>query len=180
MKNAKTILLWAYLAVANHVVSKVPLNSVRTALYRGLFGIAIGRGSVIHMGAFVLGPRKIAIGDHTLVNPRCVLDGRMGITIGDNVDVAMDVQILTLGHDVNTPDYQPNGGPVTIGDRASIFTRAMVLPGVRIGEGSVVGAGSVVTHDVEPYTIVAGAPAKKIGERTRDLDYTLRISRYFC
>jgi len=177
--RVKTIVAWAYLAVANHCVAKVPCNSIRNLLYRRLFRVGIGRGSAIHMGCFVLKPRKIQIGDHSLINGRCTLDGRMGLTIGDNVDIAMDTTILTLGHDVQSADYATKGAPVRIDDRACIYTRALILPGVHIGEGAVVAAGSVVTHDVAPYTIVAGCPAKPIGERNRELTYTLAVGRYF-
>ena len=67
--------------------------------------------------------------------------------------------------------FADRGGEVIIGDRVWIGYRAIVLPGVTIGEGAVVGAGAVVTRDVSPYTIVAGNPAKVIGERTKELTY---------
>jgi maltose O-acetyltransferase len=69
--------------------------------------------------------------------------------------------------------FADRGGAVTIGDRVWIGYRAIILPGIEIGEGAVVGAGAVVTKDVPPFTIVAGNPAVKIGDRPRDLDYTL-------
>jgi acetyltransferase-like isoleucine patch superfamily enzyme len=65
------------------------------------------------------------------------------------------------------------GGPVEIGPRAWIAYQAIVLPGLRIGEGAVVAAGSVVSRDVEPFAIVAGSPARKVGERNPDLRYHL-------
>ena len=175
----KTLILMLYLAFANHVVNKIPLNSVRGLFYRYLYRIKMGRGSVIHMGAFIEKPRWITIGDHTLINPNCILDGRNRLTIGNNVDIAMQVAIFTLGHDIRSEDYAPEGAPVTIEDRVAIFSRATILPGVHIGEGAVIGAGSVVTRDVEAYTIVAGNPAKKIGERPHELSYTLDVARYF-
>lgn len=58
-----------------------------------------------------------------------------------------------------------------IGDDVFIFSNALVMPGVTIGEGAIVLAGSVVTKDVEPWSIVGGNPAKKIRERNRDIDY---------
>ncbi len=69
--------------------------------------------------------------------------------------------------------FADRGGAVTIGDRSGSATRAIILPGIEIGEGAVVGAGAVVTKDVPPFTIVAGNPAVKIGIDPRDLDYTL-------
>jgi maltose O-acetyltransferase len=68
---------------------------------------------------------------------------------------------------------------VIIGDHVWIAYRAVILPGVTIGEGAVVAAGAVVTRDVEPFPIVAGVPAKKIGERNRNLDYQLHFSPLF-
>ncbi|CEK17004.1 acyltransferase family protein [Chthonomonas calidirosea] len=55
----------------------------------------------------------------------------------------------------------------------------MILPGVTVGEGAVVAAGAVVTRDVAPYTIVAGVPARKIGDRCRSLNYTISYGRLF-
>ncbi len=62
---------------------------------------------------------------------------------------------------------------MTVDDRAWIAFGAIILPGVTIGEGAVVAAGAVVTRDVAPFTIVAGAPAKEVGTRNRDLNYRL-------
>ncbi len=175
----KTILLMLYQAMANGCVARIPFNSLRCFLYRHLIRVRLGRGSCIHMGVFLDKPYGVAIGEHTLVNARCILDGRGGLTIGNNVDIAMEAAIFTLSHDINAPDYRAVRGPVVIEDRACIYSRAMILPGVRIGEGAVVAAGSVVTRDVPPYVVVAGVPARRIGGRTRQLEYTLEVGRYF-
>ena len=66
-----------------------------------------------------------------------------------------------------------------IGNRVWIGYRAMILPGVTIGEGAVVGAGAVVTKDVESFSIVAGNPARRIGERNQDLNYRLKYDPRF-
>lgn len=60
-----------------------------------------------------------------------------------------------------------------------IASRVTILPGVTIGEGAVVAAGAIVTKDVEPYSIVAGVPAKRIGERNKNLEYTLNHMPFF-
>ena len=65
-----------------------------------------------------------------------------------------------------------------VGNRAWIAYRAIILPGVTIGEGAVVGAGAVVNRDVPPFTIVAGSPARPVGERSRDLNYTLSFDPF--
>ncbi|KVH30662.1 acyltransferase [Burkholderia cepacia] len=137
--------------------------------------VRIGRDSSIAMGCFVTG-YHISIGDNTVVNRYTYLDGRVPLTIGNNVNISHYTLIQTLTHDPQNPDFVCLCKPVFIEDHVWIGARAIISPGVRIGEGAVVGAGSVVTRDVEPYTIVAGNPARFIKERTRDLRYR---SRYF-
>ncbi|HEM7854024.1 acyltransferase [Burkholderia seminalis] len=137
--------------------------------------VRIGRDSSIAMGCFVTG-YHISIGDNTVVNRYTYLDGRVPLTIGNNVNISHYTLIQTLTHDPQNPDFVCLCKPVVIEDHVWIGARAIISPGVRIGEGAVVGAGSVVTRDVEPYTIVAGNPARFIKERTRDLRYR---SRYF-
>ncbi|WP_175813625.1 acyltransferase [Burkholderia contaminans] len=137
--------------------------------------VRIGRDSSIAMGCFVTG-YHISIGDNTVVNRFTYLDGRVPLTIGNNVNISHYTLIQTLTHDPQNPDFVCLCKPVVIEDHVWIGARAIISPGVRIGEGAVVGAGSVVTRDVEPYTIVAGNPARFIKERTRDLRYR---SRYF-
>lgn len=73
--------------------------------------------------------------------------------------------IYSSEHDINAEDFHATLAPVKIGDYVFIGPRSIILAGVTIGDGAIVGAGAVVTKDVEPYTIVGGVPAKVIGER---------------
>ena len=107
------------------------------------------------------------------------LDGRVGVVVGNNVNVSFQTCILSLHHDHNAPTFPAIGGVVTIQDHAWIGARATLLPGVTIGEGAVVAAGAVVARDVAPYEVVGGVPARKIGERNRDIQYLTRFSPYF-
>ncbi|MEL7355047.1 MAG: DapH/DapD/GlmU-related protein [Cyanobacteria bacterium J06560_6] len=118
--------------------------------------------------------RKIFLGDRNVINFGCLLDGRhYPIHIGSDVSIGPKASLLTLSHDPQSSTFADKGGEIVIGDRAWIAYRAIILPGVTIGEGAVVGAGSVVTKDVEPYTIVAGNPARIIKKRTNKLTYEL-------
>jgi maltose O-acetyltransferase len=69
---------------------------------------------------------------------------------------------------------------VVLEDHVFIGTRAMILPGVTVARGAVVGAGSVVAKNVLPLTIVAGSPAREIGQRNPDLNYQLDYHRLFA
>ena len=72
-----------------------------------------------------------------------------------------------MEHDPQSPDFAIRGGPVVIEDYAWIGGRAVILPGLRIGEGAVVATGAVVTKDVPPYTIVGGVPDTRSGSAQR-------------
>jgi acetyltransferase-like isoleucine patch superfamily enzyme len=162
----------------NSFVSHVPLYWVRRLYLTRILGLRLGRGVAVHMGCFISG-RHISIGDHTVINRRTYLDGRKALRIGRNVSVSPECYILTLDHRTDSPDFETKEGPVSIGDYAWLGARALILPGVELGEGAVVGAGAVVTKAVAPYAIVAGVPARPIGERARGLRYTLRYFPLF-
>ena len=86
-----------------------------------------------------------------------------GITIGDDVFIAPKVNLITLNHTENPYDRSTTiCKSIHIGDRVWIGMAATILPGVSIGENSIVGANSVVSHDVPKDTIVAGNPARVI------------------
>jgi acetyltransferase-like isoleucine patch superfamily enzyme len=153
-------------------VGRLPSASARMAVY-GLMGLTVGRRAHIYGGMEVRSPGKITIGDGSVVGLNAILDGREGITIGRNVNLSSEVAIWTLQHDPQAADFGTKGGPVVVEDRAWLSFRCTVLPGVTIGEGAVVAAGSIVTKDVAPFAIVAGIPAERIGERERHLTYEL-------
>ena len=100
----------------------------------------------------------MSLGKDTVINFGCYLDNRRGIYVGNNVGVAHNTKIYTLCHDLNDSSFSTKGAPVNIEDNVFVFSNAMIMPGVTIGEGAI---GSVVTKDVEPWTIVGGNPAKK-------------------
>ena len=156
----------------NHIVAHIPSYTVRHLWYRRAVGLDLGRGSGVYRGCYLwfYGPREnrrrgVRIGADTRINRDCTLDLRGGLDIGANVNVSPDVTILTASHDANDPGFRLVNAPVEIEDYVWIGTRAMIMPGVTLGRGAVVAAGAVVTRDVPPLTIVAGVPARAIGER---------------
>jgi maltose O-acetyltransferase len=155
------------------LVGRIPNHALRLWVYRHVLRMQIGKNSSFHWRGAFFAPHKLAIGANSIIGNDAFLDARRGINIGDNVNIGGHVQIFTLEHDPQDSEFGIQGGPVEIGDRAYVATRSMILPGVRIGEGAVVAAGAVVTKDVENYAIVAGVPARKISERSRNLTYKL-------
>jgi maltose O-acetyltransferase len=160
-------------------VGYLPFHSVRNFFYR-LFGMTIGRGSTIHMGARFFLPYKIYIGEDTLVGDHAFLDGRAKLTIGSHVDIASQVMIYNSEHDLTDETNKAREEAVTIEDYCFIGPRVIILPGVTIGKGAVVAAGAVVTKDVAEKTIVGGVPAREIGKREiKSLNYRLGRARLF-
>lgn len=147
--------------------------------YLRLFGISfMGGKSSLHRKCKFFHIGKMKVGKNSVINFGCYLDNRRGIYIGDNVGIAHNTKIYTLGHDLEDPKFRTKGAPVHIKDNVFIFSNAMVMPGVTIGEGAIILAGSVVTKDVDSWTIVGGNPAKKIRDRKREIDYS-SVYRYW-
>lgn len=160
------------------MVGGIPSHTVRLFLYRQIFHVSIGTASSIHRCCRFYRPSGVTIGAHSVVNRNVLLDGRTGLHIGNNVSVSEGAAILTLEHDPNSPTFDLRGAPVVIGDRVFVGVGAILLPGISVGEGAVIAAGAVVTHNVEPYAIVGGAPARQIGLRSRDLSYELAYRKF--
>lgn len=163
--------LKGFLALQLKLLSHFPSHHFRNFILRFLFKLKLKRGAVLYSGFTIRKPNKISIGKGTVVGYNCELDGRMGLTIGKNVNISSNVKFYTLQHDYNSIDFAAVGAPVIIEDYVWVSVRAIVLPGVTIGKGAVIAAGAIVTKNVESYAIMGGVPAKKIGERKRELNY---------
>lgn len=158
--------------LTNYLIGNLPSFALRRGWYRRMLGISLGPQSGIHLGCYLwfYGPGQIrrdgvSIGAYSRINRDCTLDVRGGLTIGDNVSVSPQVSILTASHGVADPEFRVENRRVVIEDNVFVGTRAMILPGVTLGRGSVVAAGAVVARDVPPLAIVAGVPARIVGER---------------
>ncbi|MEI8287855.1 MAG: acyltransferase [Verrucomicrobiota bacterium] len=160
--------------VYNKIIGRMPVRSLRRLYLHGWLG-HLGVGTGVQMGCRFLNGRKVHLGERNVINFGCLLDGRkFQIRTGQDVSIGPEATILTLGHDPQSPDFADRGGDVVIGNRVWIGYGALIMPGIKIGDGAVVGANSVVTRDVEPFAIVAGNPARKLGARNPDLRYQLR------
>lgn len=177
-RRIKTVLL-EFVVMKLHCVGYVPSHHFRRFFYR-LFGMKIGKGSAIHMHLRLYNPFNIKIGEDSIIGEDAVLDGRDSLIIGNHVDIATGVMIYNAEHDVRDPNFSAINAPVVVGDYVFIGPRAIILPGVKIKRGAVVGAGAVVTRDVNEYSIVGGVPAKQIGDRgIKDLNYRLGRAAWF-
>ncbi len=114
---------------------------------------------------------NLAIGDFSTIG-RVEIALHDKVTIGNYVCINDGVIILSASHDVSDPLWRHKKAPIFIDDYAWIATNAIILPGVHIGKGAVIGAGAVVSKNVNDYAIVIGNPAKEIvKKRTEILNY---------
>ncbi len=155
------------------LLGKIPSHHIRNFFYKNIYMINMGKNVVIYGGAEIRAPWNIIIGDGTIIGDDSKLDGRKGLIIGKNVNFSTGVWIWTDQHDVNDEYFGclNAGGKVIIEDRVWLGSRVTVLPKKILKEGSIAASGAVVTKDLEPFTIYGGIPAKKIGERNKNLKY---------
>jgi acetyltransferase-like isoleucine patch superfamily enzyme len=121
----------------------------------------------LRMPITIYAPEKLELGDQVDIGEFTHIRANGGVRIGDRVLIASHVVITSRAHPVAVPRYGiVEDAPVVIENDVWIGAGAIVLPGVTVGQGSIIGAGAVVTKSVDPRTIVAGVPAKQIGQVT--------------
>jgi maltose O-acetyltransferase len=143
-------------------------NRVRTAMYRWC-RVKVGPRTLI-LGSMELAGQgrhweRLQIGADCQITAPLYLDLNGDITIGDRVAVGHHVVLITTDHDYSDPAMRCGVAKIAairIDDGAWIGARATILPGVTIGEGSVIAAGALVAADVPPHTVVGGVPAKPL------------------
>lgn len=178
IKKVKEFISGLY-TLTSAIIMWIPFHWIRIIFLKITLKKLGGHTSVCR-NVDVRAPWRIEIGEYTTINKHVLLDGRgISLIIGNNVDIAQECNIWTAQHDYNNPHYNTIRKTTIIEDYAWIASRCTILPGVKIGYGAVIGAGSIVTKDVPPFTIVAGAPAKEIGKRKGKMNYHLGKRYWF-
>ena len=154
----------------NSIMPHIPIREIRNLSFR-ILGVKIGRETYIERKNFFLAPKLITIGSYCHINRGCLLDARGTITIGNNVSISHQVKLVTGSLEIDSMDFHGVYLPIKIKDYVWLGIGCTILQNVTIGKGAVVCAGAVVTKDVEPYSVVAGIPARKIRERSHHLAY---------
>jgi len=166
------ILLWSIAWPVLCAWTPKPLNAWRLIWLR-LFGCKIEGTPFVHQRARIEMPWHITLHDQSCVGDRANLYALGEIELGRKCVVAQEVYLCTGTHDFNDPHLSLVTAKITVGDNAFVGARAFVLPGVHIGDGVIVGACSLVTRSVKPWSVVAGSPARFLRSRVRGNSETL-------
>jgi putative colanic acid biosynthesis acetyltransferase WcaF len=157
-------LLWFFLGLPILRSRLLPSSSIRSSLLR-LFGSTVGRGVVLKPGIRVKYPWHLSIGDHSWIGEEVWIDNLTMVTIGTNVCISQAAYICTGNHDWSDRSFGLQVKAVAVEDGSWIGAKALVCPGVTIGQCAVVAAGSVVTSDIPSYEVHGGNPAQFLKRR---------------
>lgn len=162
----------------NYIVNSIPCWHIRKFFYK-LVGMKLGKDSRIHMKTVVLMPKRICIGERTIINEGCFIDGRGGLTIGNDVSVSVFSMLITGSHDKSSQTFAYRPGAIVIEDNVWLGARVIVLDNSTVKKFCIIGAGSVFKGTASENSVYAGVPAKKISDRGIDNMYHLTYKPYF-
>jgi putative colanic acid biosynthesis acetyltransferase WcaF len=157
-------LLWFYIGSPLVQTSLLPFSGLKVALLR-LFGATIGQGVRIKPQVKVKFPWRLTVGDYTWLGEGLWIDNLASVAIGDHVCLSQGVYLCTGNHDWSQPSFDLRLGEITIQTGSWIAAKAMLGPGVTVGEGAILSLGAVATQSLEPWTIYSGNPAQAVKKR---------------
>ena len=143
-----------------------PHSIINAGFNSKIISIVIGNGNIVDINAVLFSHGgKIVLGNNNFIGPRVQIQGRGEVHIGNNCLIAGNTFISSSNHNIDNPTSaiylkKEIGNRVEIEDKVWIGANCVITAGVHIGKCAVIGAGSVVTKDIDPYTLVAGSPAK--------------------
>ncbi len=166
-KRIRKYYRYAYLAEMFYFVLDLMPGFVRSFVMRFMLG-SCGTHVIFDYKCYIRPPKCVKLGTDIYLGRGVRIfayNQEYSVTIGDRVFIGPDAYLTVLAHDYSTPELKNIYGSIDVGKNVWIAARAVICPGVTIGEGAVVAAGAVVTKDVPAYTVVAGVPARPIGQR---------------
>jgi putative colanic acid biosynthesis acetyltransferase WcaF len=138
------------------------------ALLLRCFGARIDAGCHVYGAAKIWAPWNLKCGANAAIADGAEIYNPAPILVGDGAIISQDAYLCCATHDYLADEFPILVAPIHVGKKAWIAARSIVLPGVTVGDGCVVGAGSVVTKDLPSHTVCAGNPAKVIKEIAQD------------
>jgi putative colanic acid biosynthesis acetyltransferase WcaF len=163
-RNKLVCALWFLVGLPLIRLQLLPFSSVRRFILR-FFGAQIGRGVVLKPGLRVKYPWLLSIGDHTWIGEDVWIDNLIKVKIGSNICISQGAHLCTGNHDWSDPAFGLRVQPIVLEDGAWIGARALICPGVTVGQCGVAAAGSVVTKSIPAFEIHSGNPARFVKRR---------------
>jgi putative colanic acid biosynthesis acetyltransferase WcaF len=157
-------LCWIIVAALLFTPSPRPLFAWRAFLLR-CFGARLGNNCKVYPRARIWAPWNLRCGDVAAIADEAVIYNPAPVALGTHAIVSQQAYLCGATHDYTRADFPLLAMPITIGDYAWICARATVQPGIRVGDGAVLGLGSVATKELAPWTVYAGVPARPIKKR---------------
>lgn len=158
LKDIISLILWRTFGQPLFRCVPTPFFELRVFILRG-FGATIGSKARIYPSVKIWLPRNLIIGSCVGVGENVYLYNKALISIGDHSVISGCAFICTASHEYNSPSFDLYAKPIHIDNYCWIASHVIILPGVRLGEGSVIGAGSVLSKNTDPWIVYAGNPA---------------------
>lgn len=164
--------------ILNFIINRIPSWYVRKFFYK-LLGMKIGAGSRVGINTIVVEPQNIVIGERTIINEFCYLDGRGGIVIGDDTSISIQTMFSTGTHNMRSGDFAYESGEIMVGNNVWIGARAVILNDTVIENEAVIGAGCVFKGNAAKKDVFVGNPARKVKERELEKTYHIDYNPFF-
>lgn len=158
--------VWNLCWAALYRCSPRPFHAWRSLLLR-TFGARIGPNCHFYPGSRVWAPWNLQCEDCASLGDGAEIYNPSPVYMASHSVVSQQAYLCTATHDYSSADFPLTSSPITLGAYSWICARASVAPGVEVGEGAVLGLGSVATSDLEPWSVYGGVPAHKIKDRLR-------------
>lgn len=158
--------LWGIVSLIAFRPSPRPLHGWRRFLLR-CFGAKIGPHVHIYAGARIWAPWNLICEGYGAIADEAIVYNPLPIRLGSYAIVSQQAYLCGATHDYEDPKFPLVASPITLGAYSWVCARATVQPGVNLGEGSILGLGSIATRDLEPWTVYGGIPARPIKKRNR-------------
>ena len=157
--------LWYFINIVFFKSSLFPFNSLKLFLLR-LFGCSLGIGVVIKPNVNIKYPWKLSLGNYVWIGEQVWIDNLDNVTIGNHVCISQGAILICGSHDYKKPSFDLITKEIILNDGVWVGTKSIILPGVVAESHAILSAGSVMSKNLENYTIYRGNPAKKVGLRT--------------
>ena len=164
VSNRMGRLVWSIIWTLLFRPSPRPFHSWRAFLLRG-FGAKLGPNCHFYPRSRVWAPWNLECADGVTLGDEAEIYNPSLVTMGSHAIVSQQAYICGATHDYNDPAFPLISFPMSLGASSWVCARASVSPGVSVGEGAVLGLGSVATRDLEPWTVYAGVPAQRVKQR---------------